>query len=281
MPQVGGQVPASQASDKGVISQLQEFIQGSKDWKGPAGRSVLQWAYDERKDKAGASEFRATVTFVLDGVPHHVVGEWKSAKHLAKRDLAERALRLYVTTWGEQLLQERHLQSAIQLLGDGGATQAGRSAVGKGQSLEHFLQTLPGYGDAVPRWSFSWTRGENQNLCCQAIVEVVLHGVAHKFMGAKCENQDEAKEDTAERTLWYLQCPGFEDKYEPDPHSDAARAKIIPAPPCGWTKDMFDESSAKILATNAKANGGPQKIANRKLGHARLAHNANRKDRAV
>ena len=37
-------------------------------------------------------EFRAQVSFLLDGVPHHVAGAWQQSKKLAQRDCAERCL---------------------------------------------------------------------------------------------------------------------------------------------------------------------------------------------
>mmetsp|Transcript_70273 Transcript_70273/g.121780 ORF Transcript_70273/g.121780 Transcript_70273/m.121780 type:complete len:284 (+) Transcript_70273:101-952(+) len=278
MPSTSGQVPASQAEDKGVISQLQEFIQGSKDWKAPAGRPVLDWVFDERKDKAGASEFRATVTFVLDGVPHHVAGEWYSAKNQTKRDLAERVLRLYVTTWGEQLLEGRS-QRAVQSQRYGSATQAGKTAKQDAEKqvkeIEEFLRASQSSGDAAPRWSFSWSLGENE---CQAIVEVTLHGVAHKFIGKKEKNEDAAKLDTAKRTAWYLQCPGYEEEFDIDP---AARATTIPPPPANWIHGMTDQNSAKAGASAIKSGRGPQETADRKSSGGRFARNANRNYRAA
>jgi len=73
----------------------------------PSNCSVLQWEFSTRM--CGSSlEFRATVAFLLDGVPHHVAGIWKLSKKLAQRDAAERALELYAKVDGEALEQENY-----------------------------------------------------------------------------------------------------------------------------------------------------------------------------
>jgi len=89
---------ASEASNRGPISALQEFVQEEgKLFKMPANCSVLQWEYGTRM--AGKNlEFRATVAFVLAGLPHHVAGVWMPSKKKAQRDAAERAIGLYMAS---------------------------------------------------------------------------------------------------------------------------------------------------------------------------------------
>ena len=95
---------------RGPISQLQEYVQeASKSTCAlPANFSVLQWDLSTRASSANL-EFRATVSFFLEGVPHHVAGVWKPSKKVAQRDAAERALELYVpkaegeAAWEEEI----------------------------------------------------------------------------------------------------------------------------------------------------------------------------------
>lgn len=285
---------SAEAAGKGVISQLQEFIQCSKEYKGKQGHSILQWDFEEGKDQANSIEFRATVKFVLDGVPHHAVGHWMSSKSAAKRDVAERALRLFVGTWGAEVLQAENVQQPVQqqenfdathvasgvdaaqlqrdtnlnsaqLRGHLNATQAGReeSAEKDVQMLDAFLRSLPASGGVTPRWEVCW--GPEQKRC-QAIVEVQLHGVAHKFMGEavgkdRCNAENieaAARRSTACRTLWYLQCPGYADNYEPDLHCEALTAPEIPAAPKNWIP-VAEESSAQVAGQNSW-DGGRQMI---------------------
>merc|ERR1719382_1145445 len=74
---------------RGPISQLQEYVQeASKSTCAlPANFSVLQWDLSTRASSANL-EFRATVSFFLEGVPHHVAGVWKPSKKVAQRDAA-------------------------------------------------------------------------------------------------------------------------------------------------------------------------------------------------
>lgn len=69
-------------------------------------RAILQWSYEQRMLGDAALEFRATVAFLLDCVPHHSVGTWRTSKKLAQRDAAERALHFFIGKWGEMLLRE-------------------------------------------------------------------------------------------------------------------------------------------------------------------------------
>ena len=53
---------------------------------------------------AGSSlQFRATTSFLLDGVPHHVLGGWWPSKKQSQRDAAERALAFFIGMCGQEL----------------------------------------------------------------------------------------------------------------------------------------------------------------------------------
>lgn len=53
---------------------------------------ALRWTFDTHMADNTNLEFRAQVSFLLDGVPHHVAGAWQQSKKLAQRDCAERCL---------------------------------------------------------------------------------------------------------------------------------------------------------------------------------------------
>lgn len=211
--------------NRGSISQLQEFVQGAKIFPMPANCAVLQWAYDSRM--VGTSlEFRATVAFLLDGVAHHTVGTWRASKKVAQRDAAERTLGLFVNRWASlMMLDESTNASEAEPLPEYSSDA---------QLLELFCQKLSWEtsSPSTVHWSHKWD-GEN----CQAYVELCLLDVPHTFAGKTQSTQDLAYEDVARRVLWYLQCPGYEDLFEPDPDYVKAVAHEIPEASSCWCKD--------------------------------------------
>jgi len=221
-----------QAAGKGVISLLQEFVQCSRQFHAPQHRPILQWSFDNRMADFATLEFRGTVAFLLDGVPHHVAGAWHASKKIAQRDTAERALSFFVTRWGEQLLLDQDGQSS--------APQVTRGAP-ELTILEEFCQTSSIVDKVPPSWSFVTENGEHR-----AQVELVLLGVSHKFAGGAKATQKEAVVDTCRRVLWYLQCPGFEELYSPDPDCPAVTAKEIPGPPANWASDAAEGCAVQV-----------------------------------
>lgn len=245
------QASATQAPtvSKGAISQLQEFVQGAKLFPMPPNCPVLQWDHDTRM--TGASlEFRATVAFLLDGVPHHTVGSWKSSKKLAQRDAAERTLGLFVNRWGELMLQQQEMMEQSSTPSKphtaGADQQQGLTpehcAVSEMQCLEDFLVKCP-YSQAMPQWSHRW-----ENDLCQAFAEVRLLSVSHTFSGKSCDCLEAAYADVARRVLWYLHAPGWEDAFEPDVEYVRTAAQEIPEPAPGWVKDGDSEGEDQQLA---------------------------------
>lgn len=222
---------------KGVVSMLQEFVQSSKHCPSASNRPILQWSHETRMVDSNL-EFRAKVAFLLDRVPHHVVGFWKPSKKLAKRDAAERALVLFVNCWGGQA---SHVPAAAEVAQDTATDVQGTNAprnVDEAKMLETFCRSLAGSDskDAKsPSWTYTWT-----GQMYQAFVEIELLGVPHTFTGRPHHTEDAACKDTAQRVLWYLQCPAFEGKYEVDASLEAE--KDIPTPPDNWMKYAPDTS---------------------------------------
>jgi hypothetical protein len=190
-------------------------------------------------------EFRTTVAFFLDGVPHHVVGTWQPSKQLAKRDAAERALGLYVGRWGEiAVCDQQHGAPAFALTGLGQNNGNGAvTTLSETQILQDFCGKVTSDAKLQPQWSHKWDNG-----LCQAFVEVKLCEVSHTFAGKPCQDQQAAYRDTARRVLWYLQCPGFEECMEPDADYVRTCAQVIPEPSSSWTKDDDSEGEERQLA---------------------------------
>lgn len=232
--------PADQKSEQAVsvISALQEFIQDSKTFRAPMRHSIIQWSFNERSVNSLSTQFRATAAFVLEGVPHHIVGSWQTSKNAAKRDAAERSLELFVSQWGWQLLQEEQMENAGLLpdCQDSEKTlQTGndedKENDGIVNALNDFCLQFAPCCQTLPELRTS-CEGET----CTGYAVVNLFGVPHTFGGDACGNEDDARNDVARRVLWYLQCPGFDDDFEVDEEA-LAKCSQIAAPPSEWTVD--------------------------------------------
>jgi len=281
-PKVGSATAGGAAgATKGAISQLQEFVQGAKLYPMPPNCAVLQWSYDTRMvggrgSEASVLEFRATVAFLLDGVPHHAVGSWKHSKKIAQRDTAERSLGLLVNRWGEIAMQEiyglltedgptgtqpiglqptpRSLdpigepeQEPPALCAPGSGVASAAALGGEAAKLfEYCNKFLPSHEASAhpPRWHHKWDAGR-----CQAFVVISMFGVPHTFPGRFCDSQEAACSDAARRALWYLNCPGYENLFEPDPEYVKAAAQTIPEASPSWQRDGHaDEGEEQQLA---------------------------------
>eukprot|EP00933_Yihiella_yeosuensis_P043984 TRINITY_DN3902_c0_g2_i1.p1 TRINITY_DN3902_c0_g2~~TRINITY_DN3902_c0_g2_i1.p1 ORF type:complete len:485 (+),score=93.01 TRINITY_DN3902_c0_g2_i1:155-1456(+) len=223
------------STGKGVISLLQEFVQCSKQFPSPQHRSILQWGFDTRMADFTTLEFRAQVAFLLDGVPHHVAGAWQLSKKLAQRDAAERCLGFFVGSWGTFLMSQA--DSDNHSWSNKVAAESHEDPV---DLLATFCQHFPPCEGQKPECSLSWD-GDR----CSATLEVNLLGVMHKFAGSQQTSAKEATNDAAKRVLWYLQCPGFENLYEPDPRSQAVVGKELPMPPANWANQAAEGESVQ------------------------------------
>eukprot|EP00933_Yihiella_yeosuensis_P043983 TRINITY_DN3902_c0_g1_i1.p1 TRINITY_DN3902_c0_g1~~TRINITY_DN3902_c0_g1_i1.p1 ORF type:complete len:404 (+),score=99.73 TRINITY_DN3902_c0_g1_i1:143-1354(+) len=226
-------VAEDDSTRKGAISLLQEFVQCSKNFPSPQHRSILQWGFDTRMADFTTLEFRAQVAFLLDGIPHHVAGGWQLSKKLAQRDAAERCLGFFVGSWGTFLISQSDSNNNAWTNKVTAASHEDPVDV-----LTAFCQVFPACEGQKPEWSLSW-EGDR---CC-ATLEVNILDVMHKFAGAYHSSAEEAKTDVSKRILWYLQCPGFENLYEPDPRSQAAVGKELQMPPAHWASQAAEDES--------------------------------------
>jgi len=257
---------------RGPISQLQEFVQEEgKIFRMPANCSVLQWEYSSRM--AGNNlEFRATVAFILSGVPHHIAGVWMTSKKRAQRDAAERALGIYAKPRRKEPLlklienspfskteveQESH-EAENSPFSTPKVRQEPRAIcwadwtdleLDPEGGLQSEVDDLKDYcfktGSPPPAWSYKFDDVDG----CQAFVEIKVLGVAHTFSGQKCPDEEMAEVDVAKRVLWYLGVPSMQDTFEPDFDNARAAAQEIPEPlTTNWVKDGDSEGEDKQLA---------------------------------
>jgi len=221
---------------KGPIASLQEFVQCIQLVPLPQSHSVLQWSFESRGRKHWDQEFRATVAFVIDGVPHHALGGWQPSKKNAQRDTADRALGLFVGQWGDRL----------QSLAFENKDVCPRATKMQRVQRDHLyvLKEFERFVQSHSPTSVSWRQEKNEE-GCQAIVRLRLLGATHYFIGSHRSDWDAAVVDTAQRLLWYLQCPGFEDIFEVHAESAVAQSRCIPRPPPHWEEVAGVESSCQ------------------------------------
>jgi hypothetical protein len=227
---------------KGSISQLQEFVQCSPGFQIPANYPVLQWSFHSQMADAATLEFRAIVAFLLDGVPHHVAGQWQPKKKDAQRDTAERALALFTGRWGKDIFRKSEVERNTQWECKSAESDNGFVSTEElFRKVEQRYQKLCMTGDTKPSWSVS---KEDGNFF--ATIEMKMHGVPHKLRGHVQKSEEQAYRDVAGRVLWYLQAPGFTDAFELDSNAPAIASMKIPAPPEHWAHDPASEQAFEM-----------------------------------
>jgi len=224
------QMIASQPkSREGPISQLQEYIQSDRSFKVSSKRPVLKWDFDTRMANAVTLEFRATVSFLIEGVPHHTSGSWQSSKKAAQRDAAERTMGLLVGHWGSYSAHTDSKSVAASL-------QCASEPL-PSERLWAFCAAQMGNCSGEP---LQW-RTHRSGDGWQAIVDLNLFGgVVHTLQGDVCNNVSAAREDTARRALWYLRCPGFEGAFEASEEAVGAETLALP-PDNDWRRDGVEQ----------------------------------------
>jgi hypothetical protein len=197
-----------------------------------------------------ALAFQATVSFLLNGIPHHCASAWHASKKAAQRDAAERTLAFFVGSWGETLLP------SVEEVQAGTVTEGERDSYGSDGDSGALSKTSCNCGvapeilrlltcickrepcDEEPlNWQF-WNEGS----LYVAQLEFPVLGVLHKFRGDAGASQEESRMETARRILWYLQIPGFETAFEPN----AAAGAALNPPPSHWASYASEEDALQL-----------------------------------
>jgi hypothetical protein len=197
-----------------AVSALQEIIQSCCSFS--PHTKILTWAFEQQLSQ-GTLEFRATVSFVLQDVPHHFGGGWQTSKKKAQRDAAERVTH-YLQHLREPIpVTEPQTHPSKVVMGSEKLPQdvfEELQAVFTGSSFE---------GEPALEWKLE-DRGLNSNVEgvheFRAIVSFHINEVPHHFSGGWCSGGSEngyatsrsdsvagvqaARRDAAERVLWYF-----------------------------------------------------------------------------
>eukprot|EP00746_Dinoflagellata_sp_MGD_P005316 gnl/MRDRNA2_/MRDRNA2_110310_c0_seq1.p1 gnl/MRDRNA2_/MRDRNA2_110310_c0~~gnl/MRDRNA2_/MRDRNA2_110310_c0_seq1.p1 ORF type:complete len:398 (+),score=73.99 gnl/MRDRNA2_/MRDRNA2_110310_c0_seq1:79-1194(+) len=212
----------------GPISELQEFVQQDRRFPVSANRAILKWEWDTRMANAVTLQFRATVSFMHAGIPHHATGVWQSSKKAAQRDAAERVLAM--------LKNQQVVYDEGMALCNRPACSTQISAVDK---LSAFCENLAGQQDAeFLQWSYT-----QHSAGWQATVEVCIYGdVLHTLQGAVCSSKEAAMEDTANRALWYFNAPSHVNAFEVSRDAVAQDSLDVPSSECWHREGLIAEA---------------------------------------
>jgi len=230
-----------------AVSLLQEYVQSCTAFS--PHKKILTWNFEQQLENETTLQFRATVSFMFNSIPHHFCGGWQSSKKKAQRDTAER-VRHYLARSFEQ--PEPGAADTTPRTPASGNPEGHRAAIDPCSLPEVVVEELwaafegrsgslsscgsrgeAGEDDASGletklRWQMEErspldVAGTSQSEVCRATVTFFIHTVPHHFAGGWCANANQARADTAERVLWYfgMRAEGFA----------AAADKPLPAPP--------------------------------------------------
>jgi len=228
----------------GPISELQEYVQSDRRFPVGANQPVLKWDWASRMANAVSLEFRATVSFILAGVPHHATGSWHTSKKAAQRDAAERVLIMLKNLWSD--CREGTMGKFSS------PCPPEMSAVEK---LSAFCASL--LGEQIAH-SLQW-RCVQTHEGWQATVEVCVFAKAlHTLQGPICSSEREAYENLANRALWYLKAPGYLNAFEAS-HEEIVKTGLLESPPNDlWLRDGM-ASGSDLVQCEAQQREADQK----------------------
>jgi len=173
------ELPDNNREDNGPVSRLQEWIQAQS--KQGNYQRILHWFFDQQMEDRITLQFKATVSFVLDNVPHHVEGEWQTSKKKSQRDTAERAL-FHFANLENVLVPSIHEGS------------------------------LPALAKIDPYIKYAME--EDQENGYRATAQFFVSGSPHHFRGSWQPSKQEAKVDCANRTVAYLRVPEYRQMFD-------------------------------------------------------------------
>eukprot|EP00397_Hematodinium_sp_SG-2012_P053329 GEMP01063598.1.p1 GENE.GEMP01063598.1~~GEMP01063598.1.p1 ORF type:complete len:333 (+),score=54.06 GEMP01063598.1:68-1066(+) len=153
--------------------RFSSFLQGNY-------QRILHWSFDQQMEDRITLQFKATVSFSLDNVPHHVEGNWQTSKKKSQRDAAERALFHFET------LDEVYVPPS----NEGPIATLAKSDPNANYTVEEL--------DGLHRTT----------------VQVMISSTPHYFRGAWQPTSEQSNEDVAMRTLAYLRVSPYRDEFE-------------------------------------------------------------------
>jgi len=215
------------------IACLQELLQSSEHtslFKFPPGVKVLQWSYQQKT--AGRLVFRAFLAFLCNGVPHHVTGKWHQCKKDARQSVAEMALALVQGHNVDTVSPQEEAAGCADL---GGLVTLGRSDYRGGNSTKALEKFLSSCSCVSSTDSMEWSVAQAAKTgTWQAQLQVKVLGMKFAFSGPALPQQEEAKNELANRVMWYMGCEDYQGMYVPNRRALMSARCEVPAAPAHW-----------------------------------------------
>lgn len=210
-------VPAgSKREDNGPVSRLQEWVQAQS--KQGNFQRILYWSFEQQMEDRITLQFKATVSFVLDNVPHHIEGDWQTSKKKSQRDTAERAL-----------FHLEHLDSVYI------------------PSNSDAPMTTITLADPNAKYTIEELDGQYRSQ-----LHIMISSTPHYFRGTWQQTEEMAKDDVTRRTLGYLRVPQYHDAFL-SPESEAQQPAIFDmkvAPDANYASRVAQQKTALMQVQN-------------------------------
>mmetsp|Transcript_26817 Transcript_26817/g.61834 ORF Transcript_26817/g.61834 Transcript_26817/m.61834 type:complete len:480 (-) Transcript_26817:211-1650(-) len=239
-----------------AIAQLQELLQSPEHtsrFKFPLGVKVLHWSFRSQHEERQPGEtrtyngHRSVLSFLANGIPHHVAGQREICKKIARQSAAEVALRL---------LRGNRVRSTE----DGGAdvcvdlshvlpsarSIAARSTTAK-KDYTRKLQAFLRQCGTVSSTGCSWTCEQDTTTGqWRATVHIIVLGIQHVFVGPlREESANESSSELAQRVLWFLGYKACRGSYVVDRRKWIAVACEVPSALPMWVESLGGEGAER------------------------------------
>mmetsp|Transcript_32044 Transcript_32044/g.75139 ORF Transcript_32044/g.75139 Transcript_32044/m.75139 type:complete len:558 (+) Transcript_32044:105-1778(+) len=221
-----------------AIAKVQELLQSSEHsarFKFPPGVKVLQWSY--RQHREGRLAHRAVLSFLCNGVPQHVAGEWEVCKKTARQSAAEMALAKLIGRNVATMPENESAEVCVDLahLQASSKNAAGSTSTDYTKKLEAHVRHCSIVSSPGLSWALEHDQMTNSS---RALVKIVLLGMQHTFVGPFQESAEMASAELARRVLWFLGYRTCRGMYVVDRRRWIASACEVPPSPEQWAANL-------------------------------------------
>mmetsp|Transcript_24944 Transcript_24944/g.45818 ORF Transcript_24944/g.45818 Transcript_24944/m.45818 type:complete len:399 (+) Transcript_24944:77-1273(+) len=221
----------TQASKAMSIAQVQELVQSAENttrFKFPPGVKVLQWAYQQTR--RGRLPHRAVLSFLCNGVPHYIAGDWQPCKKTARQSAAEVAM---VKLQGVASDAEWSVADACIDLSH--VQPSARNCAGA--ALDHITK-LEGNMKRM-QTTVAWDCQFNEaSGMWHAVMRCQLAGMEHAFIGPELCGEAAARAELACRVMWFLGVKPCRGLYVVDRRKWLALSCEVPPAPEQWRASL-------------------------------------------
>mmetsp|Transcript_25265 Transcript_25265/g.58182 ORF Transcript_25265/g.58182 Transcript_25265/m.58182 type:complete len:399 (-) Transcript_25265:144-1340(-) len=216
------------------IAQVQEMVQSAENtarFKFPPGVKVLQWTYQQTR--RGRLPHRAVLSFLCNGVPHYIAGDWQPCKKTARQSAAEVAMtKLQGVACGAEwsvadaCIDLSHVQPSAKNFGS--STGASLDHIAKMEANMKRMHTTTSWNCQFDEASGMW----------HAMMRCQLIGMEHAFIGPALHSEQAARAELSCRVMWLLGVKPCRGLYVVDRRKWLAMSCEVPPAPKQWREAL-------------------------------------------